>query len=196
MSFRVLLAGLVTLAGSLLPAVAGAEIDFPTNSFSVEQTELQPDPGIDLDGLSGQLSLAFAENVWIRLGRETLSPADGPSGAGPEWRYSTVMLGVGGMITDRGMWYLETGGSEIRLQDGASERSGAFAVGIRTQISPRFELGGGPRFGAVHRLQPGEDDALMQVHGNFRLFDGLSLSGSYDYTDDYRQWRLGLRLAW
>lgn len=196
MSFRVLLAGLATLAGSLLPAVAVAEINFPTNSFSVEQTELRPDTGIDLDGLNGQLSLAVAENVWIRLGRETLNPADGPSGDWPEWRYSTVMIGVGGMITDQGMWYLETGGSEVHRKGGASERSGAFALGIRTQISPRFELGGGPRFGAVHRLQPGEDDALMRVHGNFRLFEGLALSGSYDYNDDYRQWRLGLRLAW
>ncbi|WP_406672222.1 hypothetical protein [Natronospira sp.] len=64
------------------------------------------------------------------------------------------------------------------------------AAGIRTRISPRFELGGGPRVGGVSRLDPESGEALMQIHGVFELSDQVAISGSYDYHGDDRQWRL------
>lgn len=196
MSHRAFATVLAVLPTALAPAAVHAELDFPTNTLSVEQTEIDPEFGTDLDGLSGDLRLRLWESTWLRAVREDLSLADNSLAADRDVEYTALMVGVGGMITEQGMWYLEAGGSETRVTGQPAERSVAYGVGIRTRISPRFELGGGPRFGAVSRLEPGEDEALMRVHASLDLFSSLALSGSYDYGEDHRQWRLGLQLAW
>ncbi|MDQ2068901.1 hypothetical protein [Natronospira bacteriovora] len=194
--------GLLVLALSVLaPPSAHAEPGFGHDYLSLSYTRLNPDrdtalQGTTLTGLAGRLNLSIAEHSWVALERESLSSEEFDDDSRLGLEYNALLFGAGQMITDRGMAYVEAGPSFSHLRQEATVRSVVFAVGIRTRISPRFELGGGPRLDGRHRLDPDDHEWSMRVQGVFDLSDRVALSGSYDYREESRQWRLGARVRW
>ncbi|WP_406672000.1 hypothetical protein [Natronospira sp.] len=188
-------ASLLTLL--LAPVTAlGSELDFSTDFLEAQYSRIDPDSADAITGTSSRLSLTVSPGSWLILEREMLSRDNQDLPGRVAVEYNALLVGAGGMITDRGMWYLEGGPVTARVSLQDTRRSVSMAAGIRTRISPRFELGGGPRVGGVSRLDPASGEALMRVHGVFELSDQVAISGSYDYHGDDRQWRLGARLNW
>jgi len=192
---RKFVGGVLALA-LLAPMVAHSENTFPLNYVDLEYSRIDPDMGDSLTGVSGRINIALSEQTWIGLIREDFAREafDQTEAFGME--YSALMFGAGDHITDTGMWYLEAGPTFSRISGGEVRRSIAFGFGIRTQISPRFELGGGPRFGAVNRLNPEKNEPLMRLHWALSLSDSVAATGSYDYREDGSQWRFGARISW
>lgn len=172
---------------------------FPHSYIQLEHSRMNPEQGETATGLSGRISLSLMgdEDIWLAVERDDISmDASFESEERVQMEYSALLLGTGYRVTDEGMWYVEGGSAVVRVSGEESRQSIVAAIGIRTQISPRFELGGGPRLGSRNRLNPEESEALMRVHGRLALSSQVAITGSYDYHGDDGQWRLGAQIRW
>jgi|GEM_PF-2122829 len=191
----------VTIVPLLLGLASGpvlAEDPFPHDFLQLEHSQVSPKEGQRSSGLSGRLSIELGRHKdhWLVVERDDLTTEAFNDHQRQQSEYTAVLLGTGYRPTDEGMWFVEMGPAVVRNSGQSSRQSIVAAFGIRTQISPRFELGGGPRLASAGRFDPEDHEVLMRVNGRLTLSEQISIAGSFDYHEDHRQWRLGAQLRW
>ena len=176
---------------------AASDAPFPHGYLQLEHSQVSPDEGNRSSGLSGRLSLDLGgDDNWLVVERDDLTTEAFNDTQRQQTEYTAILLGTGYRATEDGMWFVEMGRAWVRNSGTSSQPSIVGAVGIRTRISPRFELGGGPRLASSGRFDPDEHELLMRVNGRLTVSNQISITGSFDYHDDYQQWRLGAQLRW
>jgi hypothetical protein len=191
----------VLIAANLCMGMAEAEPAFSHDYLELSYNRMHPNTGslyegATLSGIGSRISLSLDELSWVVVEHGNVSSEDFDDSLRRGLEYSALLFGAARQVTDRGIWYFEAGPTFNRLTYGETQRSVVFALGIRTRISPRFELGGGPRLDGVGRLDPSTPEWTMRVNGLLSLSDRVALSASYDYREDDRQWQLGARVSW
>lgn len=191
------------IAAGLVVTAAQAEPAFSHDYLELSYTRMDPDAAsasifedTAVTGLGSRISLSLNELSWVSIEHGNLSSEDFDDDTRRRLEYSALLFGAAQQVTERGIWYLEAGPSFSRQTQGDTRRSVVFALGIRTRISPRFELGGGPRLDGVGRLEPDKPEWTMRVNGLLSLSERVALSASYDYRENDTQWRLGARVSW
>ncbi|MCP1726377.1 hypothetical protein J2T60_000342 [Natronospira proteinivora] len=198
MSNRFLISALALGLASLWGVGQAQERPFPHSYLQLENSRMNPDEGESATGISGRISLTLMgeEDIWLAVERDDLSTDPFENEQRIQREYTALLLGGGYRVTDEGMLYMEGGPAVVRVGGNESQRSLVAAVGVRTQISPRFELGGGPRLGSRSRLDPEQGESMMRIHGRLTVSGQIAITASYDYHGDDSQWRLGAQIHW
>lgn len=189
------------IAAGLFVTTAQAEPAFSHDYLELNYSRMDPAEAsifedTAITGLSSRISLSLDDHSWIAIEHGNLSSEEFDDSLRRGLEYSALLFGAARQVTDRGIWYFEAGPSFSRPTNADVERSVVFALGIRTQISPRFELGGGPRVDGAGRLEPHKPEWTMRVNGLLTLSKRIALSASYDYRENDTQWQLGARVNW
>ncbi len=184
-----ILAGLAWLFAPL-PLHAG---EFEHNWLEVGYASLESDDARRASGASGRINLELPEDHWLVLEHDQLSRSVDGDTLSSGHDYSRFAVGAGHYATDEGMWIMELGMARSSDELLGTDYGLSAGAGIRTRISPRFELGGGLYWSGVARHDPDEDESFLRVHGILDVTDRVALSGLYEHLDDGFQWRVGLR---
>lgn len=187
----------LVLVGCLLaPAAASAgNGGFDLSWVEFTATSEERDSERRFSGTSGRLNLGLDDRHWLLVERDMMSRDLDGNGLSETRRFGRVAFGAAHHATDEGLWFLELGLAHARDELRGSSVGPTVALGIRTRISPRFELGGGPHWSEVSRTDPDREEWFFRIQGVFDLSDRVALSGMYDHHDDGFRWRAGVRLA-
>lgn len=169
--------------------------NFDLTWVEVAATSDERDDERRFSGTTGRINLGLDERHWWLMERDVMTRDVDESQFAGSHRFGRVAFGAAHHATDEGLWFLEVGLAHAQEQMQGSSVGATAALGIRTQISPRFELGGGPHWAGVSRRDPNRDEWFFRIQGVLDLTERVAFSGVYDHHDEGFRWRGGVRLS-